>query len=288
MNRYVFATRNVFDKLRKMARNPGAIKFYWQTYVLSRFDAVEPDVYIVSYPKCGRTWLRVMLQRYLELEGFSLREHSNKFVLDIVGQQKIKFEHGQGNWVPAPPSIEKLAFKTDKYRDQRVIFLVRDPRDVLVSSWYHLQYRERIYRQGLSAFIRDDLVGIRKVVAFMNMWIENSHVPQDFMLLTYEELHKEPLSSFKAVLEFVGLDVEPATLQEAVAESSFKRMKRMESAGSLREPWMKPGAKGLEKSMKVRKGEVGGFRQELSGEEIEFLDSVIQSTLSPQLPYQNA
>ena len=286
MNRYVFAARNIADKLVKAFGSWETSEFYLQTYILSRFEAVEPDVYIVSYPKCGRTWLRVMLQEYLQLIGTSLQPFNDKSLLGSSENLVIKFEHDQGNWVPAPLGIEQLSFNASKYSKKRVVFLLRDPRDVLVSSWYHLRYRERIYPKDLSAFIRDELVGIHKVVAFMNMWIENSHVPDGFFLMTYEALHSDPLSSSRELLEFIGVPVELEFLQKALEESSFEKMKRMESRGTLKEPWMQPGAKELERSMKIRKGKVGGFHDELSDQDIEFLDRVIHEELSSKLPYR--
>lgn len=285
MNQFVFAVRNVCDKLIKVIGDWETLKFYWQTYVLSRFDNVKPDVYIVSYPKCGRTWLRVMLQEYLERRGAPLRYFNDRSLLGISGEQIIKFEHDQGNWVPAPMRIAQLRFNTTKYADRKVVFLVRDPRDVLVSSWYHLKYRERIYQKGLSEFIRDDLVGIHKVVAFMNIWIEHSHVPAGFCLITYEQLHRGPAASFGQMLEFMGFDVESDALRYAVEASSFKGMKQMELEGSLKEPWMRPGVKNLENSLKVRRGKIGSFKEELSEEDIEYLNDVIRNKLSSELSF---
>lgn len=285
MDQYLFAVRNIGDKLTKIAGDLAILKFYWQTYVCSKFDSVEPDVYIVSYPKCGRTWLRVMLGNYLELIAFSSLRFRDRFFVGIPGGRTIKFEHDQGNWVPAPPRIDQLYFDRVKYHQKKVVFLVRNPRDVLVSSWYHLKYREHIYRRGLSAFIRDDLVGIHKVIAFMNIWLENSHVPDGFHLLTYEQLHSDPIFSFRKLLKFMDIPVVPEFLQAAVKESSFEKMKCMEMNGSLKEPWMKPGSKDTDHSVKIRKGKVGEFRLELSIEDIEFLNDVIRSELSSKLSY---
>ena len=285
MNQYVFAVRNAYDKLVKVIGDWETLRFYWQTYVLSRFDNVEPDVYIVSYPKCGRTWLRVMLQKYLQQREAPLQYFNDRSLLGISREQVIKFEHDQGNWAPTPMRMDQLRFNVTKYADRKVVFLVRDPRDVLVSSWYHLKYRERIYQKGLSEFIRDDLVGIHKVVAFMNMWIEHSYVPADFCLMTYEQLHREPAASFQQMLQFMGIDVEPDALRYAVEASSFKEMKRMELEGSLKEPWMRPGAKDLEKSLKVRRGKIGSFKEELSEEDIEYLNDVIRNKLSYELSF---
>lgn len=285
MNRYLFAARNFLDKCKKSGCDWTSLRFYWRTYVLSRLEAVEPDVYIVSYPKCGRTWLRVILLKYLELQGFTLPQFQDKSILSIPEDRVIKFDHDQGNWVPAPLRIDQLSFNSTKYAQKHVVFLVRDPRDILVSSWYHMRYRDRVYKRDLSSFIRDYVVGVNKVIAFMNMWLDNMDIPAGFCLLTYEDLHSDPLGSIKELFKFLGIPYDAKVISTAVEESSFEKMKRMESNGSLEEPWMKPGSKNSQHSMKIRRGKVGGFREELSEEDIEFLARIIRKNLSQKLPY---
>jgi hypothetical protein len=285
IQQYTFAVRNVQDKLAKVIRDKDMLVFYWQTYLLSQFETVTPDSYLVSYPKCGRTWLRVMLQQYLRSTGQSLRSFRDKSLLNVTPYHVIRFEHDQGSWIPAPPRMEQLSFDVLKYGKKKVIFLARDPRDVLVSSWYHLKYRENIYKGELSEFVRDELVGIHKVVAFMNMWVDNQYAMGEFLLLTYEQLHRDPHDTLRQMLTMMGVDVQSELVEQAVAASTFDKMKQMEQSGSLREPWMKPGAKNSGNSFKIRKGKVGGFRQELSEEDIAFVNRVIQDKLSSRLPY---
>jgi hypothetical protein len=284
----LFAYRNVADKVRKMVDNPDTLLFYWQTYALSQLDNIDVDVYMVSYPKCGRTWQRVMLQQYLQFIGCELRHYNDKSLLSIIGGQNIKFEHDQSSWIPAPPPLENIRFNAEKYGDKKVTFLVRDPRDALVSSWYHLKYRENIYRGSLSEFIRDDLVGVKKVVRFTNVFIENMHNMAGFHLMTYEDLHRDPSGTFMAMLAFMSLPIDADAIQKAVAASSFENMKKMESSGELREPWMKPGGKN-DNAMKIRKGKVGGFKEEFTPEDVAYLDEYIGRYLTPLLPqYQRA
>ncbi len=288
MNRTVFAVRNVYDKLTKAVGSWETVKFYWRTYFLSQLDDVNPDIYIVSYPKCGRTWLRVMLLKYLEKLSLTLQEFNDRALVGIQDGLVIRFEHDQGNWVPAPPRVDQLRFDSAKYAGKKVVFLVRDPRDVLVSSWYHLKYRERIYRGNLSEFIREDLVGIQKVVEFMNMWVEHRNVPDGFHLMTYESLHHAPVHHFEEMLKFMGADVESEAVPLAVQASSFERMKHMEKTGSLEEAWMRPGANNSNESLKVRKGEVGGFENELPNRDIEYLNGFIDENLSPELSFYHS
>lgn len=285
MNQLEFALRNISDKLLKILRSPRFAGFYVQHYILGNLERMDPGIYIISYPKSGRTWLMSLLRNYFELYGLDSNLFNDKSCFKLPNKKVVKFDHGRGGWVPAPVKIQRLCFNTEKYVGKKITFLARDPRDILVSSWHHLRFREKIYQGSLSEFIRDDLVGIRKVIAFMNIWLENSHVPDGFHLLTYEQLHSDPIFSFRRLLDFMGVPVISGVLESAVKESSFEKMKRMELKGSFKEPWMKPGSKNTNHSVKIRKGKVGGFRQELSIEDIEFLNDVIRRELSTKLSF---
>ena len=140
MNRYVFAARNIADKLFKVVGSWETFKFYWETYVLSRFEAVEADVYIVSYPKCGRTWLRLMIGRTVS-QHFNLPQ--DEAILFLRWGPKpdpllpmITVVHEDRPMLKRPEELER---SKEKFRHKRVIFLVRDPRDVIVSSDFEMK-----------------------------------------------------------------------------------------------------------------------------------------------------
>ncbi|MEW6740169.1 MAG: sulfotransferase domain-containing protein [Nitrospirota bacterium] len=285
MNKIIFGLRNFNDKFKKIVRSPESLNFYFKTYILSKLNSVEPDFYIVSYPKSGRTWVRFMLQKYIEQLGITPQQFHDKSMLRISSDKVIKFEHDQSNWVPIPRSVSELSFNVSLYSGKKIIFLVRDPRDVLVSSWYHLRFRERIYMEDLSSFMHDNLVGINKIIAFMNMWMDNSWVPAAFYPITYEDIHRDPHTTFSSIIKFLGMQVNSEALKRAVTESAFEKMNHMEKRGELKDPWIEPGSKTSGNSMKIRKGMVGGYRSELSEKDILYLDSVIKEKLNPRLPY---
>lgn len=285
INQTLFCLRNLQDKALKIPADPYLFVFYVNTYVVSRYKQRWIMTYVVSYPKSGRTWARTTTRRYLELnqnlgrfdrDGNHLRRPDGSF---------IKFDEDQGAWVPMPRRIDQLRFNERKYRGKKVCFIVRHPGDVLVSSWYHLVYRERIYRDTLSQFIREPLVGVDKVIAFLNMWMENRDIPANFHLVTYEEMRRDPLAAFGAMFKFLGFDPDPALLATAVADTSFEQMKKMELEKKVAEPWLRIGAEKSERGMKVRKGKVGGYREELSSEDVAFLHERIAAKLHPALPY---
>jgi hypothetical protein len=285
MNRIVFGVKNVYDKMLKIVKNPSSFTFYVNTFVLSKFRPAETDIYIVSYPKCGRTWVRITLRKYLELAGYRDLFTRDANLVKLPGENILKFDHDTGTWIPAPPRIDQLHFNNSKYKGKKVCFIARNPCDVLVSCWYHLKYREKIYSRELKEFIRDNTLGIHKIVAFMNMWIEHMNVPEEFYLMTYEDLRRDPESQFRRLFEFIGLAVNASALNSAIEETSFEKMRHMERKGDLSEPWMRAGYDKSEKSMKVRAGRVGGYKEELTPEDIEYLHTIINTTLSRKLPY---
>lgn len=283
MNKTVFAARNIFDKLKKVVGSWSTFQFYWKTYILSKIEKTNPDVYLVSYPKCGRTWLRIMLNKFAEINGHKPKKYNDNAIVEIAENFVIKFEHDKGNWVPSPPKLKNITFNKEKYKNKKIIFLIRDPRDVLVSSWYHLKFRENIYRKELSDFIREELTGVEKVCKFFNTWYENRNSVKDFILLTYEGLHQNTHEVLSQMLEFIGFEPTGETIKQAVDAASFDKMKKMETKGNLKEPWMKPGYKKINNSLKIRKGKKGGYKEEFNQEDIQYLNKKIKQHLHPDL-----
>ena len=283
MHHLQFAARNVKDKLVKCVRQPAFLPFYLNTYLVKPFKENEPDISFMSYPKCGRTWVMFLLDVYFR-QNNQARYHRDSNWFELPTGDTLKFEHGQGNWVPAPPRLEDMTFNGARYWNKRVLFLVRDPRDVLVSSWYHLTYREPIYKGSISDFVREDLVGVRKVVEFMNMWMANRSVPRGFVLLTYEDLKHDPDHALRTILEFIGVyDYTDEQIARAVEASSFENMKKAERNRDSDSPWMNPGRRPVDKAMKVRKGKIGGYRDEMTLADIEYVDRIIDAHLCDEL-----
>jgi hypothetical protein len=283
MNKLSFSINNVKDKVTKSLKSRKVFASYLRAYVLNRFKDIQPDAYFTSYPKCGRTWLRYMLKTYLGMIGENPEKMRVPFYVNYGEDKIIRFEHGKGDWVPAPFSIEQQTFDSEKYEGKKIIFLVRHPGDVIVSSFYHLKFRDKIYKGELSEFIRHPLVGIEKIIAFMNMMVTNQDTVKDFLLLFYEDLHKDPYKQFMKVLTLLEIPQDKEKIKKIIEESRFNKMKKKEKAGEFNEPWLKSGNKGSDNSMKVRKGKIGGYLEELNKEDIEYIEKVIKEQLDPEI-----
>ncbi|MGW8369211.1 MAG: sulfotransferase domain-containing protein [Gammaproteobacteria bacterium] len=249
------------------------------------------DVFVVSYPKSGRTWFRFMLGKYIADTCGDLRtpaEYASSIFRDTPGIPRIAFAHDHSS-CHQEHRFSAADLPGDKrfYRGSKVVLLVRDPRDVLVSYYMHCTQRDPIFAGTISEFARDEMFGIAKIVRFLNIWAVNQATPRDFLLLRYEEMKENPVAQLLRAVEFMGLPVDAEIAGSAVAFASLGNMKSMERSGELDsgDGRFGVGAAGNEESFKVRQGKVGGFADYLSDEDVAYCDDYIRSNLDPAYGY---
>jgi hypothetical protein len=226
---------------------------------------------VVSFPKSGRTWLHVMLARLAH------GAHA-PFVLDVPG---VLFTHDDAD-KPAQPLRADFA----RYAERKVVLLVRDPRDVLVSYFAHRTRRDRTYAGTLSAFVREPGYGAERIVAVLAAWWAHRAVPRGFLLVRYEDLHADPRKELERLARFLGLPHGDAELEEAVAFGSFDRMVAMERAGAIDDKRLRAADPADQDSYKVRRGEVGRWVNVLTRADAGWVSAVMARTLPAELGYR--
>ena len=166
-----------------------------------------------------------------------------------------------------------------------VLLVVRDPRDVIVSLFFHLQKRAHSYAGDLPGLLRHPVFGVRRVVTVMNGWLAEWDRLGRLHLLRYEDAKADPHGSFAEALRFLQPGVEPdaCALAHAVGVSSFENMRRLEKGdaqapgsgivATLQEEALRPADVDDVDSYKVRRGKVGGYVDYLSAEDVAFLDA---------------
>jgi hypothetical protein len=246
------------------------------------------DVYIISYPKSGRTWLRVLIGKAICLtyrlpDEMMLDTHK---LTTTAGLLRTHFVHDYSE-ILSGLHYRRLPAHKGEYASKKVIFIVRDIKDTLVSSYFQATKRTYKFKGTISEFVRSETYGVKKIVAFYNVWYNNQTVPKDFLLLRYEDMHHNPAEALVKALRFMGLEpIEDRIVQEAVAFASFNNMKKMEAGGYFNDPKMRPGDAKDEESYKVRKGVVGGYTTYLSEEDIQYIDQAIEEMGCPFMQTQ--
>jgi len=246
----------------------------------------DTDVYLISYPKSGRTWVRVMLGKVIcEKSGISDKEVLNTYELtNHAGGPVIQFNHDGTDTEYARP-YQTLQVSHSEYDGKKVILLTRDPRDLLVSNYHQATKRDNAYHGDLSSFIHSDRHGIKKIIRFYQNWQQVSLPDTEFMHLRYEDIHQDPAKALQNILDFIGLEAEnDQTINTAVSFASFDNMKKMERNKYFDKKSMRPGDEEVENSYKVRKGKVGGYDEELSREDLEYIHRLLAEADSPYYP----
>jgi hypothetical protein len=258
----------------------------WRERALRGDDA---DVFLVSFPKSGRTWLRFMINATCARHfGVDLANYLDMraAVAAIPGMPKIHVMHDDE---PQWKTPRQLLTSKREFGDRSVLFLVRDPRDVVVSQYFHLTKRIRLDVGDLSAFLRSRKGSLQTIVRYYNLWAERRDVPKDFLLVRYEDLHASAFREMRRILAFLQLrDVSDAAVDEGAAFSSFDNMRAMEARDAMGASILRPGDPKDPESFKVRKGIVGGYSGYLSERDIAYADDLIARELSGVFGYGTA
>lgn len=181
---------------------------------------------------------------------------------------------------------EQLRTHKERYRGRKVILLVRDPRDTIVSL--HLQVTRRWKVRSdtpLHDFIWQPRGSFRTMIRFYNIWAENRDVPE-LLLLRYEDIHADTAGSLRKLLDFSGLEEIPDSLiEESVEFNRIDALRRREKSGEYQSSRLRPGNASDPESFKARKGKIGGFVDYLDPEDIARMTEVIREEMDPWYRY---
>jgi len=173
------------------------------------------DTFIVSYPRSGSAWIR----RLISVMQDPLREPSVKnidsYVPDIysVGARLDSYKR---------PRIMK-SHETYHPGYPRVIYLVRDGRDVAVSyySFYQTLYGQtESFKHFLKRFLDGEL-RFGSWQEHVRSWVfrNNNNL---FMVLQYEQLHESPCSILHQTADFLNFDADDARIRLALKKCTFE------------------------------------------------------------------
>jgi len=228
------------------------------------------DVFLVSFPKSGNTWTRFLLGNLLS--PFEPASFSNIHILvpDPTGTSTKDFER-----TPRPRVIKSHDCFDPRF--PRVIYIVRDPRDVVVSQYHY--YRKIRY-------IADDLPIETFVARFLAgetwpcgswgqhvvTWLGTSEGNPCFLLLRYEDMLADTARELRKIAAFIGLDVTNERIAQAVERSSADRMRQIERAQGKDLDRM-VGAASRKDLMFVRTATSGGWRNDLPMPMVEKMEA---------------
>ncbi len=161
---------------------------------------------------------------------------------------------------------------------KRVIYVVRDPRDVVVSL-FHFQRKRRMIEDDyplhrfVTRFIAGETVQPPRIGSWeqnVTIWLAMRQNDPDFLLLRYEDMLSETEPALTKIASFLGIEATPERIARAVQRSSAREMQSLEKVqGSA---WHQ--TKGTRQDIQfVRSARAGGWKTALPAEAVVEMES---------------
>ena len=220
------------------------------------------DVFLTSYPRSGNTWMRFLVGNLL---------HQGKPVtfLNMEGLVPDMYKHSDRTLrhLPRPRILKSHECFDPRYR--RIIYIVRDPRDVVVSN-YHWEMKKQSMRDAypIEKFVDEWMEPVYWVRVgswgdHVTSWVSTRQGHDGFLLLRYEDLLADPTRELAKVARILGLESAPERLARAVELSSADRMRKLEKEQGSK--WVETRNTRQDKQF-VRQAASGGWRATLPAE----------------------
>jgi len=223
------------------------------------------DIYLVSYPRSGNTWISFLIINviilYLDLNIEVNFFNIHTFIPDIHVSRYIPER------LQFPP-FRRIIKSHSPYNPfyKTIFLLVRDPGDVMVSYYYFMKNLGQ-YQNDISFFIRENKFGINAWINHSRSWLEKVEPSQGISIFYYEKFRGDPMRELKRLFLLMGFNINENILNKAIELSDFDYMKKLvEKTGrsySIRK---------YKKFNFVRKGRVGSANEGLDKSDTLFIE----------------
>lgn len=227
------------------------------------------DIYLVSYPKSGNTWLLFLISNviieYLKLDININFFNLHTFIPDIHVSRDIPVEL---QFYPFRRIIKSHAEFNPFYNN--IFLLLRNPYDVMLSFFYYLKNSGR-YQNSFEQFVKKSNFGIHSWVRHTEGWINKEYLSKKLKILSFESLRNAPFNELSSIFNLMGYKIEKRIFEKAISKSSFDNMKKIENKTNSFY------VKQFTKFNFVRKGEINQKDELLNDDIINYIQASIKN-----------
>lgn len=252
------------------------------------FQAREDDIMINTYPKSGTTWMSEILD--LILNSGDTKKTARGAIYDRVPFLEFAVPNvGKGTEILNSMETRRvikshlpmeLVPQSFWEKNCKVIYVARNPKDVLV-SYYHF-YQMAIVHPDPGTF-EEFFQGFMDGTIAFGSW--SQHVKdwwkirqqKNVLYIFYEDMLEDPKREIKKVLKFIEKDLPDDVLEKIHQHTTFKAMKenKMSNYSTIPSSVMDHNI-----SPFMRKGVCGDWKNHLTVAQNEILDAYLEREMS--------
>ncbi|XP_037310829.2 sulfotransferase family 2, cytosolic sulfotransferase 3 isoform X2 [Pungitius pungitius] len=246
------------------------------------FAFEDEDVVAVVYPKSGTIWMQEILPLVLNGgDATPVKTIPNWDRVPWLEETRLavvvdEMKSPRGLVTHFPYFLMPRSFHASK---AKVIYVMRNPKDVIVSSYYFHKMAEFLDKPGtFDEFMEKFLEG--KVL--FGKWTEHvkgwmgTDLGDRIMYITYEEMVQDLPAALRRISGFLGRNLSEEVIQKIAEQCSFTSMKKntMSNFSMVPKVYMNSDT-----SPFLRKGVVGDWKKHFSPEQLARFTSVIRKEL---------